>query len=343
MEKSRSYLIEAFEYADAIVDISLADSFFEASAESQEINERNEIASQGAISSIKKAIRSLIEFIKDLIKKFSDFIKNKFMTKSEKDEYKKIKEEIRSNPELGKEEVTIEDFSQYEKIYDDTLKEINNEMSKDDPDPTKIPTFMEGLIDKINNLKGVGSNAAKRAAVVVPLKLAVDIADKNVLCAQAINAAMNTELINLEQAEKILGNKQVARYKKQIQRYAKNGVFHRAKAKILSHKQATLKSVLTSQVKTILSFTNFDKGLKLKKGKPVINKGSVIKGTVKNPRFTSDVLGGPKGMMKASKAVGDVTDTIDSITTKSKKTDKMTGEFKKNLNDFRSFIGIKKK
>ena len=92
MEKSRSYLIEAFEYVNAIVDISLADSFFEASAESQEINERNEMASQGAISSIKKAIQSLIEYIKSLIKKFSDFIKNKFMTKSEKDDYKKVKE-----------------------------------------------------------------------------------------------------------------------------------------------------------------------------------------------------------------------------------------------------------
>ena len=343
MEKSRSYLIEAFEYVNAIVDISLADSFFEASAESQEINERNQMASQGAISSIKKAVRSLIEYIKSLIKKFSDFIKNKFMTKSQKDDYKKVKEEIRSNPELGQEEVTIEDFSQYEKIYDDALKEINNEMAKEDPDPTKIPTFMEGLVDKINNLKGVGSNVAKRAAVVVPLKLAVDIADKNVLCAKAINAAMNSELINLEQAEKILGNKQVARYKKQIQRYAKNGIFHRAKAKILSHKQATLKSVLTSQVRTILSFTNFNKALKLKKGKPPISKGSVIKGTVKNPRFTSDVLGGPKGMMKTSKAVSDVTDTVDSIVSTSKKTTKMRGELEKNLNDFRSFIGIRKK
>lgn len=343
MDECALYLIEALEYTDAIVDISLADSFFENSAEAQEINDRNEAASQGAIASIKKAFQKLINAIKTLIKNFTDFIKNKLMTKSQKDEYKKVKAEIRSNPELAKEEVTIEDFSQYEKIYDDALKEINNEMLKPEPDPQKIPTLMETMSNKIRNLKGLGGDVAKRAAVVVPLKLAVDIADKNVLCAQAISAAMNSELVSLEQAEKILGDKQVVRYKKKIEKYAKNGIFHRAKAKILNHKQATLKSVLTSQVSTILSFTNLDKNRKLKDGKPIISKGSVVKGAIKNPRFTSDIVGGPKGVVKASKTVGDITDTIDSVAGYSKSAKRMAKDAEKNLNDFRTFVGLNKK
>ena len=68
MDDCALYLAEALEYADAIVEIPLADSFFENSAEVKEINERNEIASSGAIASIKRAIQKLINTIKTLIK-----------------------------------------------------------------------------------------------------------------------------------------------------------------------------------------------------------------------------------------------------------------------------------
>ena len=129
------------------------------------------------------------------------------------------------------------------------------------------------------------------------------------------------------------------------------------KAKILNYKQATLKSVLVSQVNTILSFTNFKKNRKIKDmnarnantnrkpkdTKPIISKVSVLKGAVKNPRFSLDVAGGPKGVVKAAKTVGDITDSIDSVAGYSKSAEKMAKNAEKDLNDFRSFIGFKKK
>lgn len=340
MDECASYLIEAIEYTNAIVDISLADSFFENSAEAKEINDRNEVASQGAINSVKKAFQALINAIKTLIKNFTDFIKNKIMTKSEKEEYKQVRAAIRSNPELGNTKVKIDDFSQYEKIYDNTLKEINDEMVKQEPDPQKIPSIMDAMSNKIKNLATVGTDISKRAAIVVPLKTAVDIADKNVVCAQAINAAMNSELISLEGAEKILGNKQVAKYKKKIERYAKNGMFHRAKAKILKYKQATLKSVLKQQIDTIRSYTNLNERFKAPTGTSPVTTGSVIKGSINNLQFTSDVVGGPKGAIKvakASKVIRGATKVASASTNVAKKVPK---HVEKNIKDFKSFIGL---
>lgn len=275
------YLSEALEYTNAIVDVPLADLLFENSDEAKEVNERNEMASKGAIASIKNAIQKLITTIQTLIKNFTDFIKNKFMSKSDKEAYKEIRDEVHSNPELAKEKVSIEDFSQYEKIYDEALKKLNNEMLKKDPDTETVPTIMETMTKEIQQLKGVGGEISKRAAVVVPLKTAVDIADRNVICARAISAAMNSELVSLEQAKKTLGDKQVARYKKKIEKYAKNGIFHRAKVRLLNRKLSTLESVLKSQVNAILSFSNLDRNRRSNKKKPIVTRGSIIRGAIK--------------------------------------------------------------
>lgn len=345
MDASAVYLIEALEYCDAMVDLPISDMFFESDDVTKEQMKVNETASKGAIASIKKAIESLIKLIKDTINNFVDFMKNKFMSKKEKEEYKEIKTEIHSNPELAAQPIEIEDFRKYEEAYDKACKELDAEMNKPEPDPTKIDKIVGMLGDQVNALKGVGSTVGKRAAVIVPLKTAVEIADRNVICAKSLSAAMNAEVINLEEARKVLGDKEVAKYKKKIDKYAKNGIFHRAKVRILRRKQATLKSVLVSQMNTIMSFTNHNANKFRADGKkkPIVTKGSILKGAAQNPKFAMDIVGGPKGAMEVQKTLKPITDITDEIERTQKRMKREAKRNKKDLNDFRSFIGFKSK
>ena len=131
----------------------------------------------------------------------------------------------------------------------------------------------------------------------------------------------------------------------EIDKYAKNGIFHRAKVRILRHKQATLKSVLVSQMNTIMSFTNHNANKFRADGKkkPIVTKGSILKGAAQNPKFAMDIVGGPKGAMEVQKTLKPITDITDEIERTQKRMKREAKRNKKDLNDFRSFIGFKSK
>lgn len=341
MDITLEYIMEAQHYIDNFIEISLADSFFEDTNDAKSAIEHNESMIKGALNALKKAVKALIQKVKDAIESLADFFKTMSLPKDERERYKEFKAEIKSNPQLANIKITIDDFREYEKIYDEVLKTIDDEIKKEES--KKEPSFFENLISnmskKLKEISKTGGEYASRAAAAVTLNTAVDIADKNVLCARAINAALKHELVSLEEVEKVLGKKEVAKYQKKIQKYANNGFLHRMKVKILYRKKATLESVLKKQRKQILSYTNIDPDtLEIKNGKSVASKLSLAKGVVKNPKLTTTIMGGPKATLKTVGKAMTTPSAVDQVSgyKKTLKTD--TKEIKREFNDLKKFI-----
>ena len=335
MDESARFLSEAFECLGQMQPISLSDMIFEKSNDIKEISKRNDSLIKKSINAIKKAINAIIDALKKVVNKLGEGVTKLFSGKK-KDEYKKACETIRKNPELGKQMVEVETFEPYEKIYDKAIKELDEEMKKEDPDPQKIPKIMEAVQAELNGLKDDAGSVGKRVAVVTSLKALTEMANKNATAARLLNMSIRREVINLEGAREILGDKAVARYEKKIRKYARNTVFHRAKAKLRNYEQQTLLDVINHQRDTLLHFTNVGK---IKEGKAPITRVSVAKGAIRHPFMARDIL----------KGAGDGQDTenIVDLSRASKQAVKDATKFKndasKDMKSITKFLGVNKK
>lgn len=325
MDMSLQYLLEAQGYIEQFIDIPFSDAFFED-------EDKNKEAKNGAINSIKNAIKVLITKVKEAIKDITEWIHTKFMSKEEKVKWDAIKSKVKSDKDLGDTKITIEQWEPYEELYDDAIKTITEEQNKEEPDMNKINSKMATFEAGIKSLGGKGKDAASRAISVMSLRTLVDIADRNAICAKAINMALQSELVNLEDMEKSIGSKQLQKYENKIRRYANNGFLHRAKVKLLYRKKATLKAVMNKQKRAILSYTNIDKDGKLKDGKSIVSSGSLRKGGISHPLYTKDLVGGVDKMVDANEAISD-THNLKKFVTRSSR------NAKKDLNSLKSFIG----
>lgn len=356
MQESAIFIQEAYDALGAISYVSMAEAFLEESVEAQDTVTQNDSLMLKAVNGVKKAITAIIEFIKNTLSKFKAGVVKLFSKETKKD-YDQAVKNIRSNPELGNTKVEIQDIDVLNAPFDEALKQLDAELKKENPSKEVGEAILAKLQEKLKTVTSEGGRVTSRAMTAVTLKTLCDIADKNVQSAKLINTALEQELINLEDARKILGDKSVARYEKKIAKYAANTALHRLKAKVFHYKEATLMSVLKDEFKMICSYTNIDSEHPLKNkanGKDPVTKGTIIKGAIKNPRFTLDAMGGVKGVRQAAKVAGDVADSIDKITDmknkgkkaaakEKKEAEKKAGALKSNLSDLASFIGVTKK
>lgn len=286
MDEVLRYLAEADACITSYQDISLADSFFESDE-----TDKNEEASSGAIEALKKAFSRLVEIVKDIIKSVKDFFETQFLSADEKKRYKEFKAMVKSSPDLKNQKVFIEDFREYEKIYDEAMKQLEEASKKDNFSNEVVEKIKEGCLEALKKLNEKYGDTAKRAAHSVTLSVAMDLADSCQLAAMGMNAALNAELVSLEEVEKSLGDKKVKKFKKDMEAAAKNGILHRAKVFFLRRKSDTLNALAKKEIRRITAFTNLDKDGKLKAGKPIVDSTSLSKGMVANIDTVSDAIG----------------------------------------------------
>ena len=336
MDEALYYLMEAQNYIDSFVDISVADSFFEETEEAKEANENNEKAKGGAVAALKKAFRAMIEAIKNIISNISDFFQTRALSAEERQRYAEFKKMIKEDPEFAKQKVTIQDWREYEKAYEEALKALEEEAKKPNPRDEFVDAVIKKLSDEISALAGQGKDAAGRAAMSVTLSTAVDIADQNVTCAKTINYALQHELISLQDIEKSLGAEEAAKFEKQIKAAAKNGFLHRARVRIFKHKEQTFEAIIRKQFKNLMAFTNIKNG-KVADGKSVVDSQSLARGVVKNKKLVVDTVGGKDKAMEISKNLA--TSAAKAKIAQMKAADKAK-KTKKEYEDLKTFFGV---
>lgn len=283
MDAAQYHIENAMAYVEMLADPSLM-IFSEASTPA----EAEQKATIGFIESIKKAVANIIEMIKDAISNITTFVQFQFLSKDDKEKYRKFREVVKSDPELKNTKVTIVAWKEYEAVYEAALKKaearkhiINTEMAN---------TIYEEMKSNVQALMGTGTKAGTRAATSVTLDMAMDIADQSSYAAKALKYALDKELVSMEAIANTLGDKRADKFKSHVDTAAKATIWHRLKVKILKHKTNTVNKVGKKYMKKIMSFSNFKNG-KLPKGKAPVSAGSIARGMLMNPTLTRDVIG----------------------------------------------------
>lgn len=331
MDEALYYLTEAQMHIDAFIDIPLADIFLESDKAAVPIDavNSNEKHKAGAIASLQKAFKVIIDKLKEAFARISDGIKLMFMSKEEKARYDKFVDEVNKNPELAKKRVTVTDFRQHEKIYDEALKKLEAEAKKESPSVEFAEEIVNALEQKLKGIGDEANSVATRAALSVTLKTALEIADRNSTCAKAINAAIKNEIISMEAIQKELGEHRAAKFEKKIEKLANAGKVHRLMSKVLHRKEQDLQSILKKEITNLMSFTNYDNP-----SKPIVDGASVLRGARKNPGLLLDAAGGPKNAAKMAKNMAGTAVKAKIFETKAKKVVKKTKREGKDLKDF---------
>lgn len=330
MDEALYYLTEAQMHIDAFIDIPLADSIFEATDDAKEANKSNEVHKQGALESLQKAFKTIIDKLKEAFERISNGIKLMFMSKEEKARYDEFVDMVNKDPELAKKKVTVVDFREYEKAYNEALKKLEDEAKKPNPSVGVAENIIGMLQGKLKEIGDTASGAASRAALSVTMKTALEIADRNSACAKAINAAIKKEIISMEAIEKELGEKRAAKFEKKIEQLANAGKIHRMMSKLLHKKEQDLQSIIRKQATNLMSFTNYDNPSK----GSVVDAKSVLRGARKNPGLLLDAAGGPKNAAKMAKDMAVTAVKAKKFEMKAKKTVKNAKREGKDLKDF---------
>ena len=270
--------------------------------------------SKGAIGALKSAIDNLIKLVKSLIQKIKNFIEELFMDDERKENYQAFKRFFNENPELGKTKVTVQDFKEFEKAYDEAIKELDSASRKEGFVESTAKMILNNLENKIKILSDKGKDAGKRGLVSVSLSTLLEICNRNKTSAQALNTLLKNELVSLEGVEKELGKDRADQFKKSVDKLSHQGLFHRFKVQILQRKEMTLMGVLKDQ------FSELSKFVDIKDGKPTTNGKQIAKATLgpgnkTNKSLVRDVAGSDKAYKKAKKniaraAVADVASPV---------------------------------
>ena len=257
---------QAYSYSESFIDINICDFMFENDDETnKEIIDNNDGVIAKAFGHIKKAVSLIIEQLKKLSDRLRDFISKVFMSSKQKALLKNAKKNLQNNPQLASIQVDCPTYKEYEVIYDDTLKMIDKEMKKENPSEKAYSDIINGMNKKLDKVKNVGndiSNAtkevSKRTGDLITLNTLVDVADKNYIHAKSINEKINKEVNILNSMTESLGEKEVNKFKKKVNRYSKNTIGHRIKLSVLRKQEQTLEDVAKLQIRKILSYTNIN-------------------------------------------------------------------------------------
>ena len=325
------YLEEAAAYIE-LMDEPNPLAFFE--SEEEGISDPQEAAGWGAMKALKKAVQSIIQAVKDLIEKVVDFVKSLFMSKEDKERYNAFKEMVRNDPALANTKITIANWKVFEEAYDKALKEAEAAAKSSEYNATVADKIMEKLENKVRDLFAEVQRAGTAATMHVTVKTAAEIADQNALAAKGLKMALDAELVDLQNLEKELGEREIAKFKKRVDVAARNSWLHRMRVKIFKSKNNTLSKIVKNGWNKLLSFTNIKNG-KLEKGTPIVDSKSVVRGISKNADTVAAAAGGAdkaaaiamdvaKSKMKAKQLERDVKKTVKKAA--------------KDLNDLKDFM-----
>lgn len=322
MDDSLFYLKETEKYIDMIKPFDINDILLE------DADENSPNFMQKAIESLKKAIKKIKDMILDAFDRIKDFAKTRGMSEEEKKLYYEIKRKAEQDSAFANLKINMPSFDKFQEVYDRALKKLDEEDKKENPSEQNVKDITEEMATELATLVNTGNKMAQRAASSITIRSALALADRDSLTAQAIQLALEKELITLEGIEKDLGKGQRAKFERKLKRYAKNGMVHRAKVKILRRKHQNLVDVMKQQINQLKAFTNIGKG------GPIVNANSVMRGASKNPGLFIDTLGGRKN---AGDTVADLAHSSAYLIKKQRQAKRQ----KDRVNHALKFYGIK--
>lgn len=286
MDESLVFLAEAYDYLDQYVEISDLDAIMEATDKAKEANSNNEKAGGGALNAIKNAIQSLINMVKNSIGAVVNFIQEAFMSRDQRAKFNAFKQKAAKDKRYAGKKIRVSDFREYEKQYDNAISRIDK-IYRNGGSADEAEAVMAELNGTLRNLKKAAKGGASAGVTTMTLQAALELADRNMVAAKGIQKALESENGLLQAIADSVGDKEAARFKKKVDNYARDGVFHRMKVNLLCRKQKDLVAVGQSLIKNITSFFKVDAA-----GNVSVTKGSFMNGVYRNAGTINAVMKG---------------------------------------------------
>ena len=281
MDESLVFLAEAYDYLDQYVEISDLDAIMEATDKAKEANSNNEKAGGGALNAIKNAIQSLINLVKNSISAVVNFIQEAFMSRDQRAKFNAFKQKMAKDKRYAGKKIRVSDFREYEKQYDNAISRIDK-IYRSGGSADEAEAVMAELNGTLRNLKKAAKGGASAGVTTMTLH-----ADRNMVAAKGIQKALESENGLLQAIADSVGDKEAARFKKKVDNYARDGVFHRMKVNLLCRKQKDLVAVGQNLIKNITTFFKVDAA-----GNVSVTRGSFMTGVYRNADTINAVMKG---------------------------------------------------
>lgn len=209
MDLCMSYLYEASQLANDYKEVDLYHEIFEGSA-MDAINAQNEQIVGKSESLLTKAAN----MIKAIIRKAQEIISNVMSwfkaDDSEKDQFRKFREECKNNPEFANKKITLTNWREIESKYSTAIKkaEVEYKNVKDEENAAK-PKILSSLTKYLGNI-------TKAGVLSITVEGALKMAEESQLAANGIKRALDKDLGVIEQLEQSIGKKETKKFKKKI-------------------------------------------------------------------------------------------------------------------------------
>ena len=224
---------EGARIALSMEELSVYQSVFEATdgdEKAQEVEKENAEKAKKSASFFKKAvdaIRAVYAKIKNSLKNLIDRLK---LSGDEKKEYEAFLQEVKSNPEFKNKKVSVHDWRQIRKSYDQVVKELTTEIERVARTNEELkPNFVQTMEAKLKNL----AEAGKGAVVAVTLGQLAEQCRNDEDRANAVYRMLNSDLLGLDQFAKQFGVEDIYnKTKKEIKGYQSGLHIRRILAKL---------------------------------------------------------------------------------------------------------------
>lgn len=249
MEGYTYYMLESQEcidlagkYIALYQPMTASELFFE---DGEEVVQNQENGNK-SVGFLKKAINAVKEMIKRIVDSVTTFFQTMFMGKDEKDKFKKFKEAVKNDPEFAGKKVTVKDFRDISKRYQEALNVIDNGIAATQKAKAdKAAQIAEQVTNKAQAiLKGVGDTTKAVFSVDTALRLA----EGNRSIAKWINSKLNEESYAMRYIESQLGNERARDFKKRVESSTKLLSLHRMKVMVLGQYHKSMSGSLNQVI-----------------------------------------------------------------------------------------------
>ena len=212
---------------ESYVDIPTYSSiFFEGNKEKDDkvvnadaVNEKVEGESTGLLQKACGLIRKIFGKVGEIIQSCIDYFKRG--GKAKDDEERKSFDEFarmcKENPEFRNKKVTIHDYRQINKAYEDALSEAEKQYKNmRETEESERPSFITDCKNKIDATKKRALQLVKTAGTAFTVQAAIDYAKTSKEAAANVQMMINYDMGLLKAIENQIGTKQMKKAKRQI-------------------------------------------------------------------------------------------------------------------------------
>ena len=215
---------------------------------------------QSVMVNVVNLVGRLIKECKNLILKILNSIKNAvdyvFLKKEDKERYAQYEAYLKTHPAYKGKTVTVKDWKKIEKKYDIALKEaetLSKQVASGSISQEEMRKREKTILDDLGD---VGTTCLSVMTVDAALRIAKQSEDG----AKKIKIMLDHDQLLIEQLEKDLGDKEVAKFRNKIDSLCQQTYFTNLKAKILGKKQKDLTTAVSDTIDEIAKVPTGNKG-----------------------------------------------------------------------------------